>query len=621
MSICPNSSLTETLKHNTTSLHKPYEIGQEEEKLITELLNIVQEPHGYTKLTQLENTSTLIQKIQKLIVIPRIYSQEFCMLVYLAKNKKMTLKDRFSYFKRDSLQGKLYLILDLELITKDQDSPNWWNEFAEMKSKKLWLPSKIDSLDSDTTSLSKYATSTAFESWFSATQTVFPQKEIPKQKTKTIPENSKKTCSASSTYSLQGKMDDEQDNLEELEKGNKKKPPQPNSLKKIRMYPTREQKLKLHQVFDGNRWAYNTIVQHTEKEIFKSGIKVKDLKARVRPLVQKSTMIDIPYLKQVPEESLDSAFRDIWKARTAMFEASKVQKQKTGKGFFLNGLKFRKRKADSQSVEIRLRAIKFIEKEKERGITFWSKFFGKGNDVIQIKDKGSYSLQYSCRIQKTRTGQYYLCIPEHKEVKESTTTRTCAIDPGVRTMLTGFDPDGLVFEFGKEFDRIRNRYLLADRLKSRIRHFKGKRNERYNMKRQELSIYEKIKRMIKDCHHKASKWLSEKYHSVLLPIFSTSQMVKKCKRAIGKETVRKMLGWSHYAFKVLLRHKMAMNGNQLIDCTEEYTSKTCTSCGRINHLLGASKTFRCPYEDCQFRIDRDVGAARNIYVKNHKLIQ
>ena len=106
----------------------------------------------------------------------------------------------------------------------------------------------------------------------------------------------------------------------------------------------------------------------------------------------------------------------------------------------------------------------------------------------------------------------------------------------------------------------------------------------------------------------------------MLPKFETSQMVRKTNRAIGKETVRKMLGWSHYAFKVLLKHKMAMNGNKLIECTEEYTSKTCTRCGRINHLLGASKTFKCPYTDCQIKIDRDVGAARNIYVKNCNLL-
>lgn len=81
-----------------------------------------------------------------------------------------------------------------------------------------------------------------------------------------------------------------------------------------------------------------------------------------------------------------------------------------------------------------------------------------------------------------------------------------------------------------------------------------------------------------------------------------------------------MLCWSHYKFKELLRHKMNMNGNELIDCTEEYTSKTCTRCGRLNHLLDSSKTFTCPYKDCNLKIDRDIGAARNIYLKNHKLL-
>ena len=81
------------------------------------------------------------------------------------------------------------------------------------------------------------------------------------------------------------------------------------------------------------------------------------------------------------------------------------------------------------------------------------------------------------------------------------------------------------------------------------------------------------------------------------------------------------MAWSHYSFKELLKHKMSMNGNQLIECTEEYTSKTCTSCGSINHLLGSSKSFKCPFKDCNVKIDRDAGASRNIYLKNHKLLE
>lgn len=59
---------------------------------------------------------------------------------------------------------------------------------------------------------------------------------------------------------------------------------------------------------------------------------------------------------------------------------------------------------------------------------------------------------------------------------------------------------------------------------------------------------------------------------------------------------------------------MKRTGGELIDCTEEYTSKTCTRCGRINHNLGSNKVFTCA--SCKLIIDRDINGARNILLKN-----
>ena len=66
-------------------------------------------------------------------------------------------------------------------------------------------------------------------------------------------------------------------------------------------------------------------------------------------------------------------------------------------------------------------------------------------------------------------------------------------------------------------------------------------------------------------------------------------------------------------------YKTAIRGGTVIDCHEEYTSKTCSCCGRLNHTLGASKSFTCPF--CHYVVDRDVGAARNIFLKNHHLLR
>ncbi len=55
---------------------------------------------------------------------------------------------------------------------------------------------------------------------------------------------------------------------------------------------------------------------------------------------------------------------------------------------------------------------------------------------------------------------------------------------------------------------------------------------------------------------------------------------------------------------------------ELYEVTEEFTSKTCGSCGEIHYNLGSSKTFTCPKSECKFTIPRDWNGARNILLKN-----
>ena len=89
-------------------------------------------------------------------------------------------------------------------------------------------------------------------------------------------------------------------------------------------------------------------------------------------------------------------------------------------------------------------------------------------------------------------------------------------------------------------------------------------------------------------------------------------------RKINKETSNNLIMLSHYKFKQLLDHKMKLRKGELIECTEEYTTKTCGNCGILNHSIGSKKIFICP--SCNIRIDRDMNAARNILIKNRNMV-
>lgn len=195
--------------------------------------------------------------------------------------------------------------------------------------------------------------------------------------------------------------------------------------------------------------------------------------------------------------------------------------------------------------------------------------------------------------------------------------RVIALDPGVRTFHTGYDPTGYLFEFGKgDIGHIYRICVHMDSLQSRIASDTNLRHRaRYRMCRAWRKMHWRIRNLVDDCHKKIVKFLCANYSVVLLPSFETHQMVIRNQRKIRSKTVRAMLTWSHYRFKQrLLFKRQEYPWCKVAVCNEAYTSKTCGCCGELHHKLGGNKRFKCP--TCQTEIDRDVNGARNILLKN-----
>jgi IS605 OrfB family transposase len=226
-------------------------------------------------------------------------------------------------------------------------------------------------------------------------------------------------------------------------------------------------------------------------------------------------------------------------------------------------------------------------------------------------------MSYSVRLQRTRENKYYICVPALKVFDQTTSTRVCAIDPGVRDFIAIYDPQGFTISVNDGNEKIFNQCLEIDRIQSRLSKSKSKR-ERYRLRKLKYRMHQRIKAKVADMHQKCSKWLSDNYTEVLLPKFATSQMTSRQNR-ISCSASRSMLTWSHYKFKKMLEYKMQRSGGRVIECTEEYTSKACTCCGRINRKLTGQKVYKC--SNCNMVLDRDLNGARNIFLKNEHLLQ
>ncbi len=83
---------------------------------------------------------------------------------------------------------------------------------------------------------------------------------------------------------------------------------------------------------------------------------------------------------------------------------------------------------------------------------------------------------------------------------------------------------------------------------------------------------------------------------------------------LNHKTSRNMYNLGFYTFKEKLKSKCETNNCELVICTEDYTSKTCSNCGNI-YEVGSSKIYSCSKCKCIF--DRDINAAKNIYLKNN----
>ncbi len=232
-----------------------------------------------------------------------------------------------------------------------------------------------------------------------------------------------------------------------------------------------------------------------------------------------------------------------------------------------------------------------------------------GHNFCVLTD-GSTELTYN-------KGRWFAHFPVETEVGAEFTQsqRMIALDPGVRTFMTGFDGNEFS-EFGSgDFARIAKLCARLDKIKSRHDKAKGRqfKHLRYCLRQAMEKLRTKIKNLRSELHKQVASYLARTYDVIFLPTFETSQMVVRKKRKLKNKTARAMMTWAFYQFSRTLEHLCNRYGSKLVRVTEEYTSKTCTKCGHVHRKLGGNKKFKCP--ECGYEIPRDFNGALGILLK------
>ena len=345
--------------------------------------------------------------------------------------------------------------------------------------------------------------------------------------------------------------------------------------RKIRVYPTQEQKKILNNWFGASRFAYNKTVEF---------LKQPDTKAQWKS-IKTDLLHEMPeWLKEVPYQIKSIAIRDCCQA---VSNAKKKFKQ-SGK---FQEVKFRSKKRGDNNLFIPQSAV------SENGV--YHTLLGKLKTAEPL-----WKPTHDCRV-VLQNGRYFVTIPIDVAIKRPDNQRlsTCALDCGVRTFQTVFSKE-LILKVGEhDFQRIFRYCYIMDKLISR------KKKERSNKFTKSMQrIRWRVRDLIDEIHNKLAITLCRLFDVVYIPSFETHEMVSKLKH----KTSRAMLGWAHYRFKMKLKEKAEEYSCKVVECTEEYTSKTCGNCGKISSI-GGKEAWTCKHCGCVH--DRDINGARNILLK------
>lgn len=362
--------------------------------------------------------------------------------------------------------------------------------------------------------------------------------------------------------------------------------------RKIRIYPTQQQKNLFKRWIDVSRKFYNETLS-----IYKEGSDKKWHNV-YQDIAEKFK--DLDYVKSIPYHIKKVAVRDYNRA----LHINKVKSKRLGKSF---DMKYRSKKDTKQSCFIPKSAI------KSSGIyyTIAGKLKMKEKEWFIDSDNKIFDNVCDCRL-VLEHGKWFIIIPKKIETKNiDNQDGVVAIDPGIRTFATYFSINGSFGKLGKNaFERILNLNLKIDKLISRISKEKDKK-KKSNLKRSINNTRFKIKNLVDELHWKVIKFFTNRFKVIIFPPFNVSEMIKKSKRKISKKVVRSMNCLRFYDFKERLKMKCDEYGLTFIESSEAYTSKTNSFTGKLIENLGSKESF--VYDN--ILIDRDINGARNILIR------
>jgi len=505
---------------------------------------------------------------------------------FLAALKKPTLNNRYSFSSLITQAQKLLQTSEADSTSREKVFKPYWNPFCQMMSDWLSLPTKIACVGLDSILSHGLLAGPQLRYWFSTKRTSV-------QKEKCV-----RTSSLSSTSLVVDCTDCENTKSKFVK------------TVSYRVYPCKKLAIIWKQWVSAARKVYNISIAYLNEHQGFIKVGKKGGKQGFRTMLKASGLIPRWCTALGVSKLLDNASME---AYTAWSETARSPK------FIGKGLDKRPhpqaglRQARFRCVRDAFLTLQFDPTGYNNGR--WMVSATKHLPKPEFKGHNFCIITHRATELTYAKGRWEAHFVVEAEPEINSTQKIIAIDPGVRTFLTGFNGNEFL-EFGSgDFQRIARLCVHLDALKSRHDKAIGRKFKRlrYKLRIAMRTIRLRIKNLRSECHKQVASYLANNYDVIVLPTFETSQMVVKNSRKLHSKTARAMMTWAFYQFSQTLQHLCNRYGSKLVRITEEYTSKTCTSCGHVHQKLGSSKVFKCP--KCNYEIPRDFNGALGIFLK------
>lgn len=279
-----------------------------------------------------------------------------------------------------------------------------------------------------------------------------------------------------------------------------------NSVVRVRLYPTTDQRKSLNDIFKAHRAIYNRIVVAVDKETkWRRALQTvapeegstqlsdgeilrlsRDISVKKRMRQYFSNRRTCRRLKAMNYEVARSAQKDYITARTAAL-TNYHRMLHLGQRTSFPHFKFKSRLARSNSIELNDVSV------HAAGVQFHTAYFlvdGATSTTPLISTSPSLldlpetwtkepriaraalsslpRLRHAARLQRLSGGEFFLVVPRARMLEPTNADRACAIDPGVHNFITLYDLSGRTASVHDEHHRIEHLQRIADRLKSNI---------------------------------------------------------------------------------------------------------------------------------------------------------